>query len=58
MVAPLLRTLPHVIAAVVAIIVALLAVNVPYSLGLIIAGSAGMAAGALSETYLTRKALT
>jgi predicted branched-subunit amino acid permease len=55
MIAPLLRTLPHVIAAFVAIIVALLAVNVPYSLGLIIAGSAGMAAGALSETYFARK---
>jgi predicted branched-subunit amino acid permease len=58
MIAPLLRTLPHVIAALVAIIVALLAVSVPYSLGLIIAGAAGMAAGALSETYLARKAAT
>lgn len=55
MIAPMLRTLPHLIAACVAIVVALLAVNVPYSLGLIIAGSAGMAAGAFSETYIARK---
>lgn len=54
MVAPLLRTLPHLIAATVAIAVALLATTVPYSLGLIIAGAAGMAAGALSEVWLQR----
>ncbi|WP_299648109.1 AzlC family ABC transporter permease [uncultured Tateyamaria sp.] len=52
MVAPMVRTLPHLIAAVVAVVVGLLAVSVPYSLGLIIAGSAGMMAGAQAELML------
>ena len=52
MVAPMVRTLPHLIAAVVAVVVGLLAVSVPYSLGLIIAGTAGMMAGAQAEVML------
>lgn len=52
MVAPMVRTLPHLIAAVVAVVVGLLAVSVPYSLGLIIAGAAGMMAGAQAELWL------
>ena len=52
MVAPMVRTLPHLIAAVVAVVVGLLAVPVPYSLGLIIAGAAGMMAGAQAEVIL------
>ena len=52
MVAPMVRTLPHLIAAVVAVVVGLLAVSVPYSLGLIIAGTAGMMAGAQPEVML------
>jgi len=52
MVAPMMRTLPHLIAATVAVVVALLAVNVPYSLGLILAGMAGMMAGAQAELWL------
>ncbi|WP_299705694.1 AzlC family ABC transporter permease [uncultured Tateyamaria sp.] len=52
MVAPMVRTLPHLIAATVAVIVGLLAVSVPYSLGLIIAGAAGMMAGAQAELCL------
>ncbi|KIC50310.1 AzlC family ABC transporter permease [Tateyamaria sp. ANG-S1] len=52
MVAPMVRTLPHLVAAVVAVIVGLLAVPVPYSLGLIIAGAAGMMAGAQAEVML------
>ncbi|WP_299772741.1 AzlC family ABC transporter permease [uncultured Tateyamaria sp.] len=52
MVAPMVRTLPHLIAAMVAVIVGLLAVSVPYSLGLIIAGAAGMMAGAQAELWL------
>ncbi|WP_299610581.1 AzlC family ABC transporter permease [uncultured Tateyamaria sp.] len=51
-VAPMMRTLPHLIAAAVAVIVGLLAVPVPYSLGLIIAGAAGMMAGAQAELML------
>ena len=57
MVAPMMRTLPHLIAAATAIVVSLLAVAVPYSLGLIIAGAAGMAAGAQAELWLSRKDL-
>ncbi|WP_299550003.1 AzlC family ABC transporter permease [uncultured Tateyamaria sp.] len=52
MVAPMVRTLPHLIAATVAVIVGLLAVSVPYSLGLILAGAAGMMAGAQAELQL------
>ncbi|MEM8654841.1 MAG: AzlC family ABC transporter permease [Pseudomonadota bacterium] len=55
MVAPMVRTLPHLIAAVVAVVVGLLAVPVPYSLGLIIAGAAGMMAGAQAEVMLERR---
>ena len=55
MVAPMVRTLPHLIAAVVAVVVGLLAVPVPYSLGLIIAGAAGMMAGAQAELMLNRR---
>lgn len=56
MVAPMVRTLPHLIAATVAVIVGLLAVSVPYSLGLIIAGTAGMMAGAQAELWLKGRA--
>ena len=52
MFAPMLRTLPHLIAAGVAIVVSLLAVEIPYSLGLIVAGTAGMMAGAQAEIWL------
>ncbi len=55
MIAPMFRTAAHVIAALVAVVVSLLAAGVPYSLGLIIAGIAGMMAGAQSELWLTRK---
>ena len=55
MIGPMMRTLPHVIAAFVAIIVALLTVSVPFNLGLLIAGTAGMIAGAQSEVLLERR---
>lgn len=55
MIAPMFRTPAHVVAALVAVVVALLAANVPYSLGLIIAGMAGMMAGAQTELWLGRK---
>lgn len=55
MIAPMFRTAAHVIAALVAVVVALLAAGVPYSLGLIIAGVAGMMAGAQAELWLERK---
>lgn len=55
MVAPMMRTLPHLIAATVAIVVSLIAASIPYSLGLIVAGLAGMMAGAQAEVWLQRR---
>jgi predicted branched-subunit amino acid permease len=55
MIAPMFRTAAHVVAALVAVVVALLAAGIPYSLGLIIAGIAGMMAGAQTEVWLERK---
>ena len=51
MITPMLRTLAHVVAAVVAIVIALVCADVPYNLGLIIAGMAGMVAGARTELW-------
>ena len=56
MIAPMFRTLAHVVAAFVAVAVSLLCVGVPYSLGLIIAGICGMMAGAQVELWAARKA--
>ena len=53
--APLLRTLPHVIAALVSIIAALSLTWVPYSLGLIIAAIIAMIVGAYAELKLGDK---
>lgn len=55
MIAPMFRTAAHVVAALTAVVVALLAAGVPYSLGLIIAGIAGMIAGAQTELWFERK---
>ncbi len=55
MLGPMMRTLPHVIAALVALVVSLLAVGVPFNLGLLIAGTAGMIAGAQAEVILDRR---
>jgi len=55
MVAPMMRTLPHLIAAGVAVVVSLLAAGIPYSLGLIVAGTCGMMAGAQAELWLKRR---
>lgn len=55
MVAPMMRTFPHLIAATVAIVVSLIAASIPYSLGLIVAGLAGMMAGAQAEVWLQRR---
>ena len=49
LVMPMLRTAAHVTAAAVAIIVALLAAGLPYNLGLLAGGIAGMMAGARVE---------
>ena len=55
MVAPMMRTLPHLVAAGVAVVVSLLTAPVPYSLGLLIAGLGGMMAGAQCELWLDRR---
>jgi predicted branched-subunit amino acid permease len=57
MIAPMFRTMAHVVAALVAVMVALLAAGVPYSLGLIIAGVAGMMAGAQTELWMERRGM-
>lgn len=55
MVAPMLRTPAHIVAAFVSVVVSLLAAGVPYSLGLIIAGICAMIAGAQTEVWLARR---
>ncbi|GHF37705.1 AzlC family ABC transporter permease [Seohaeicola zhoushanensis] len=57
MIGPMLRTPAHVVAMLVAIVTAILAVGVPYNLGLLVAGIAGMMAGAQAELWLTRRGL-
>ena len=49
---PMMRTAAHLVAALVAIAVAILANGLPYNLGLIVAGVAGMMAGAQTELWL------
>lgn len=56
MIAPMLRTPAHVVAALVAIVTALLAAGLPYNLGLLVAGLAGMMAGARVELLAERRA--
>jgi predicted branched-subunit amino acid permease len=50
MVAPMLQTLPSVVAALTAVAVSLLASELPLNLGVIVGGLAGTVAGALAET--------
>ena len=58
LIAPALRSLPHVMAAVVSVVVALALWWVPYSLGLIIAAIIAMLAGAGTELMLERRRRT
>lgn len=53
--APMLRTPAHLVAAFVSIVVSLMAASVPYSLGLIIAGFIAMVVGAQAELFFERK---
>lgn len=55
MIGPMFRTLSHVSAAFVAVVVSLLAAGLPYSLGIIVAGLCGMIAGAQTELWTERK---
>ncbi|MGV6850346.1 MAG: AzlC family ABC transporter permease [Marinibacterium sp.] len=57
LVGPMLRTPAHMVAALTAILTAIAAAAVPHNLGLILAGMAGMVAGATTETLIdARKA--
>lgn len=47
---PMMRTMPHVFAAVVSVTVTLALHVMPYGTGLLVGAAAGMAAGALAET--------
>lgn len=55
MTAPMLRSLPHVIAAAVSIVASLLFVGLPYGTGLLVAAVLAMAAGAGAEVALARR---
>lgn len=55
LIGPMLRTPAHMVAALTAIVVALASAWVPYSLGLVIGGVAGMAAGAQAELWFERR---
>lgn len=52
LIAPMLRTIPHIITAVVSVVLALSLAWVPYSLGLIIAAVLAMMSGAYAELKL------
>jgi uncharacterized membrane protein YfcA len=47
----------HVVAAFVSVVVALLAAGRPFNLGLLVAGAAGMMAGAQTEAWVARKGM-
>lgn len=54
LIVPMLRTLPHVAAALTSITAALLLVGLPYNLGLLVAGVVGMIVGAEVERRMTK----
>ena len=54
MIGPMLRTPAHLVACFVAIAASLPATLLPYNLGLIVAGLAGMMAGAQAELWFER----
>lgn len=56
MTAPLLRSGPHIVAALVSAVVSLVFAWVPWSLGLIIAAISGLIAGGQAELFLKRRA--
>ena len=55
MAAPMLRTLPHMVAALVSVLAAILFSALPYNLALVVAGVLGMIAGAQTEFFLKRR---
>lgn len=55
-IAPMMRTLAHMIAAVVSILLALVLVGLPYNLGLLVAAALAMIVGAQVEVLMKRRA--
>ncbi|PUB15486.1 AzlC family ABC transporter permease [Yoonia sediminilitoris] len=55
MVAPMLKSLAHLAAAAVSVVVALLLINLPSGMGLLIAAGAAMVTGTLVETWLEQR---
>ncbi len=55
MIGPMIRSWPHVIGAMVASLVAIMTTTVPYNLGLLMAGFAGIIAGAQAELFFERR---
>jgi predicted branched-subunit amino acid permease len=55
MVAPMLRSLPHLVAAGVSILLSLLLVGMPYGTGLLVAATVAMAAGVWAEGWVERR---
>lgn len=55
MVAPMLRSVPHLVAAGVSIALSLVLAGMPYGTGLLVAASVAMAAGALTERWQERR---
>jgi len=56
MAAPMLRTPPAVVAALVAVATSLLAVDLPFNLGVVLGGLVGTVSGALSEVLWEQRA--
>lgn len=54
-IAPALRTVPHVVAALVSTVLALALAGMPYGTGLLVAAAAAMVAGAATEAALERR---
>lgn len=55
MIAPMVRTPAHLVAALVSVVASLVAAGLPYNSGLLVAGFAAMIAGAQTETWLARR---
>jgi predicted branched-subunit amino acid permease len=55
MIAPMLRSLPHLVSAGVAVTAALVFAGLPLNLGLIVSAVIGMMAGAQAEVLLARR---
>jgi predicted branched-subunit amino acid permease len=54
-IAPMMRTLAHMVSSVVSIILSLVFYGLPYNLGLLVAGVAAMIVGAQMEIWMKRK---